>query len=267
MQCSHCHAGNRDGRRFCARCGAPLPRACASCGFENEPGDQFCGGCGHPLVRRALDRDSEQKSSDIGDGPAVAGERRQLTVMFCDLVGSTALSARLDPEELREVVHAYQVACNDIIIRLDGHIAQYLGDGLLVYFGYPIAHEDDARRAVRAGLDIVNAIRELSARRAERVGGTLEVRVGIHTGVVVVGDVGGGQRRERLALGETPNVAARLQGVADPGTVVISDATRRLVGRLFDCRELDVHALKVSIRRSRSTVQSGRLAPAPHQNP
>src|SRR4029450_9632086 len=128
---------------------------------------------------------------------------------------------QLDPEGLREVVHAYQAAWHDIIIRLDGHIAQYLGAGLLVYFGYPIAHEDDARRAVRAGLDIVNAIRELSARRAERVGGTLGVRVGIHNGVVVFGDVGGGQRRERLALGETPNVATRLQGVADPGTVVI----------------------------------------------
>src|SRR4029450_480303 len=147
MQCSHCHAENREGRRFCARCGALLPLACASCGFANELGAQFCGGCGPPLVRPAVERDSEQRNGGTGDAPAAVGERRQITVMFCDLVGSTALSARLDPEELREVMHAYQVACNDIISRLSGHIAQYLGDGLLVYFGYPIAHEDDARRA------------------------------------------------------------------------------------------------------------------------
>jgi class 3 adenylate cyclase len=173
MRCARCEADNREGRRFCTRCGALLPVACASCGFENDPGDEFCGGCGQSLVRRTVERDSGQEGGHVSPRPAAAeGERRQLTVMFCDLVGSTALSARLDPEELREVVHNYQVVCTDIITRLDGHIAQYLGDGLLVYFGYPIAQEDDARRAVRSSLEIVEIIRTLPARRGANAGGT-----------------------------------------------------------------------------------------------
>ena len=149
-------------------------------------------------------------------------ERRQLTVMFCDLVGSTALSARLDPENLRDIVRAYQATCAEVISRFDGHIAQYLGDGLLVYFGYPQAHENDAERAVRAGLGIVDAVERLSGGIDQR----LAVRVGIHTGSVVVGDVGGEGRQERLALGETPNVAARLEALAGPRSVVVSSATK-----------------------------------------
>src|SRR5262249_20493609 len=143
-------------------------------------------------------------------------ERRQLTVMFCDLVGSTTLSEQLDPEELREVVRAYQGTCAEVISRYDGHIAQYLGDGLLVYFGYPLAHEDDAQRAVRAGLGILEAICHAPLLQAHRV----RVHLGIHTGVVVVGDIGAGTKREQLALGETPNVAARIQGLAEPDTVL-----------------------------------------------
>ena len=139
-------------------------------------------------------------------------ERRQLTVLFCDLVESTALAARLDPEELREVVRAYQETCARVIERFDGHIAQYLGDGLLVYFGYPQAHEDDAQRAVRTGLGLVEAMGGLNARLQAEQAVRLAVRVGVHTGLVVVGEMGGGARREALALGETPNLAARLQG-------------------------------------------------------
>ena len=139
-------------------------------------------------------------------------ERRQLTVLFCDLVDSTALASQLDPEDLREVVRAYQDTCAKVIARFEGHIAQYLGDGLLVYFGYPLAHEDDAQRAVRAGLGIVEALGQLNTRLAQERGVHLAVRLGIHTGLVVVGEVGGGTRQEQLALGETPNLAARLQG-------------------------------------------------------
>jgi len=157
--------------------------------------------------------------------PAVAyppeAERRQLTVMFCDVADSTALSHQLDPEDYCEVIRAYQAACAEVVQRFDGYIAQYLGDGLLVYFGDPVAHEDDAVRAVRAGLGILDAIRVLHARLAQDKGIDLAVRIGIHTGLVVVGEVGGGTRQERLALGETPNIASRLQSLATPGRVVL----------------------------------------------
>jgi class 3 adenylate cyclase len=171
-------------------------------------------------------------------------ERRQLTVLFCDLVDSTALSSQLDPEELREVVRAYQEACAKVIARYEGHIAQYLGDGLLVYFGYPQAHEDDAQRAVRAGLGMVEAMGPLNARLSQEHGVQLDVRLGIHTGQVVVGEIGGGARHEQLALGETPNVAARLQGLAAPHTVVTSAATVPLLGGFFACRSLGPQLLK-----------------------
>src|SRR5215831_15660433 len=171
-------------------------------------------------------------------------ERRQLTVMFCDLVDSTALAVQLDPEDLREVVRAYQETSATMIQRFGGYIAQYLGDGLLVYFGYPQAHEDDAHRAVRAGLGLVAALEELNERLAQRTGVQLAVRIGIHTGLVVVGEMGGGSRQEQLALGETPNVAARIQGLAAPDTVVISPATFRLLRGYFTCQDLGAHPLK-----------------------
>jgi class 3 adenylate cyclase len=171
-------------------------------------------------------------------------ERRQLTVMFCDLVDSTTLASQLDPEELREVVRDYQVACAKVIARYEGHIAQYLGDGLLVYFGYPLAHEDDAQRAVRAGLGMVEALGQLNTRLGREQGMQLAVRLGIHTGLVVVGDVGGGARQEQLALGETPNLAARLPGIAAPNTLVISAATFQLLGGFFACQSLGTPLLR-----------------------
>ena len=175
--------------------------------------------------------------------PPAEGERRQLTVMFCDLVGSTALSTQLDPEELREVVRAYREMCAQVIRRFDGCIARYLGDGLLVYFGYPVAHEDDVQRAVRAGLGIVEAIREspLNAPRQQ----PLQVRIGIHTGLVVAGDIGSSNTHEALAIvGETPNIAARLQEKAVPDSVVIGAATYRLIQGYFGCQDLGLHTLK-----------------------
>jgi class 3 adenylate cyclase/predicted ATPase len=171
-------------------------------------------------------------------------ERRQLTVLFCDLVGSTALSAQLDPEDLREVVRAYQDTCAKVIARFEGSIAQYLGDGLLVYFGYPLAHEDDAPRAVRAGLGMLEALEQLNGRLTQERGVQVAVRVGIHTGLVVVGEVGGGTRQEQLALGETPNLAARLQAVAAPNTLVISATTLQLLGGFFACQPLGTPPLK-----------------------
>jgi predicted ATPase/class 3 adenylate cyclase len=175
--------------------------------------------------------------------PSPEAERRQLTVLFCDLVGSTQLSGQLDPEDLRAVVRAYQEAAAAVIESYAGHIAQYLGDGLLVYFGYPTAHEDDARRAVHAGLGIVQAIATLNTRLAGQYGVQLAVRLGIHTGPVVVGVMGGGGRHEHLALGETPNIAARLQTLAPANTVVISAVTARLVHGTFALEDLGTHVL------------------------
>src|SRR5262245_22058268 len=171
-------------------------------------------------------------------------ERRQLTVLFCDLVDSTMLASQLDPEDWRTVVQAYQEVCTKVVARFEGHIAQYLGDGLLVYFGYPLAHEDDAQRAVRAGLGIVEAVDQLTTRLPQEPGVHLAVRLGIHTGLVVVGEVGGGPWQEQLALGETPNLAARLQGIAAPNTVVISATTFQLLGGFFACQPLGTPFLK-----------------------
>src|SRR6266516_4287988 len=170
--------------------------------------------------------------------PPPEAERRQLTVLFCDLVDSTTLAGHLDPEDLREVVRAYHQTCAAVIHLFDGYIAQYLGDGMLVYFGYPLAHEDAAQRAVRTGLGILQAIDPLNTRLTLPLGDRLAVRLGIHTGLVVVGEVGAGARQEYLALGETPNLAARLQGLAAPNTLVISAATWQLLSGFFACQAL-----------------------------
>jgi class 3 adenylate cyclase/tetratricopeptide (TPR) repeat protein len=173
--------------------------------------------------------------------PKESVERRQVTVMFSDLVGSTALSARMDPEDLREVVAAYHRCASESVRRVGGFVSQYLGDGVLAYFGYPLAHEDDAERAVRAGLDLIAAVAVLKTRIA------LHTRVGIATGLVVVGDVvDAGGLQERGIVGETPNLAARLQGIAQPNTVVIAESTRRLLGNLFELQDLGPRELKGS---------------------
>jgi class 3 adenylate cyclase len=168
-------------------------------------------------------------------GKAPEAERRQLTVMFADLVGSTALSARIDPEELRDVIGTYHRRCAEVITSSGGFVAKYLGDGVLAYFGYPQAHEEDAEQAVRAGLALIEAVAKLDAGQST----TLQVRIGIATGLVVVGDLlGEGAAQEQAVIGETPNLAARLQGLAEPNTVVIADNTRRMLGGLFDYRDL-----------------------------
>ncbi len=181
------------------------------------------------------------RATDIASEPVkpAPGERRQLTVMFCDLVGSTALAERLDPEELRDLMQAYQRACRGVIEKYDGHVAQYLGDGLMVYFGWPKAHEDDAVRAIRAGLEMAQAVGKLSESNP------ISARVGIHTGLVVVGETGQGDASiPKAAVGETPNIAARLQGLAEPGSVMVSERTRVLAGGLFDFVDLGAQVLK-----------------------
>jgi class 3 adenylate cyclase len=200
---------------------------------------------GHRLrIRNAIAKLSQQEKSvssldAAADAASVSAERRQVTVMFSDLVGSTALSARMDPEDLREVISAYQKCIADTVQRFGGFVAKYMGDGVLIYFGYPQAHEDDAERAVRAGLELVAAVGVLKTHEP------LQTRVGIATGLVVVGDlIGSGGSQEQAIVGETPNLAARLQGIAEPDNVVIAESTRRLVGNLFQLDNLGAQDLK-----------------------
>jgi class 3 adenylate cyclase/predicted ATPase len=258
MRCPSCGFDNPEDMKFCGECGIPLQQRCPQCGFDNPARFKFCGACGTALIElphgsqsTPVDHQQDGRESQTPrvTPPAVGrprpeGERRQLTVLFCDLVDSTALATQLDPEELREVVRAYQSVCAEVIQRFEGYIAQYLGDGLLVYFGYPQAHEDDGQRAVHAALGMVEAMGQLNQRLSQEGGVQLAMRIGIHTGLVVVGEMGGGGRQEQLALGETPNVAARLQGLAAPDTVLISAATQRLVQGLFTCQDLGLHTLR-----------------------
>src|SRR6478752_3590156 len=181
------------------------------------------------------------ENAQSGQPHVAAAERRHLTVMICDLVGSTALSARLDPEDLRAVIDAYHAACARITLTYDGFLAEFRGDGILAFFGYPRAHEDDAERTVRAGLDIIAVVAGLETRAAE----PLAVRIGIATRIVVVGDRGGeGRLREHAVVGDAPNLAARLQALVEPNTVVIAESTRRLLGDLFLLRDLGQQEVK-----------------------
>jgi class 3 adenylate cyclase len=185
--------------------------------------------------------------------PQEMAERRQVTVMFSDLVGSTALSARMDPEDLGEVISAYQKCVAEAVGRFGGFVAKYMGDGVLVYFGYPQAHEDDAERAVRAGLELIAAVSAL------RAASPLQTRVGIATGLVVVGDlIGGGEAQERGIVGETPNFAARMQGVAEPNTVVIAEGTRKLLGNLFELEDLGAKGVRWRAASKRCARQRRR---------
>jgi len=258
MRCPSCEFDNRQGRRFCAECGAPLGGRCLSCGFDNEPGERYCGGCGASLESPPAGEPKPDVSKPVVSPPSVPEpspargarsggepERRQLTVMFCDLVGSTAFSRILDPEETREIIRTFQSTCTEVIGRFDGIVAKYMGDGILAYFGYPVAHEDDAERAARAGLEIIEAVRGLDAELGHRKNIALAIRVGIATGLVVVGDlVGEGAAEEVAVVGATPNLAARLQSIAHPNTAVIAGGTRRLLGAGFICDDLGKHDLK-----------------------
>ena len=187
---------------------------------------------------RGLARPAASATSTPVSPPTSEAERRQLTVMFCDLVGSTALSEKLDPEELRSLLHAYRTLCGDVIARYDGFVARYVGDGILIYFGWPTAHEEDAERAVRAALEIVHTVKRASSTE------DLSVRIGIATGPVVVGEAAGTGDQSKLAVGSTPNLAARLQGLAAADQIIIANSTRRLAGNAFELTDLGEHDLK-----------------------
>lgn len=243
MKCPHCGAAARSGTLFCEQCGSKLEKVCHKCAATLPVEARFCGACGQAVAELS----GPVASAGPGDEhfpPEATSERRHITVMFCDLVGSTALSERLDPEHLREVLGAYQNLCADAIACFDGYLARSVGDGILAYFGYPRAHEDDARRAVHAALLISRDIARLKTdERDQSI--KLAVRIGIHTGLVVAGEMGARSVRESHAIvGVTPNLAARLQELAAPNNVLISEATFHLVERYFECRSLGPHALK-----------------------
>jgi class 3 adenylate cyclase len=238
MRCSGCHAEVPAGNKFCLECGAELPVPCAACGKLNPVAAKFCGGCGVRLAR-GIEQTSIITLPPAVKPPFAVVERRQLTVMFCDLVGSTALSARMDPEDLRDVIAAYHRCVGETVEQFEGFVAKYMGDGVLVYFGYPSAHEDDAEQAVQAGLALVSAVQRLPTPEP------LRVRIGIATGFVIVGDLtGSGAAQEQAVIGETPNLAARLQAVAEPGSVIVAETTHKLLAGLFEYQGLNAVALK-----------------------
>jgi class 3 adenylate cyclase/tetratricopeptide (TPR) repeat protein len=285
MRCSKCGSDNRQGRKFCTACGTPLVASCPKCGVPIQPDERFCGECGVALGD--VPTPAAQEARHI---PVLAiGERRHLTVLFCDLVGSSEIAAKLDPEEWREMVAAYHRAAGEVITRYGGHVAKYLGDGVMAFFGYPEAHDNDAERAVRAGLAILDAIAKLNDQTQLSLpspghspliatqgmssgnGGEkttpakLAARVGIDSGAVVVGT---GAGKDTDVFGEAPNMAARVQMVAIPGTVLITADTHRLVSGLFVVEEREAQEVKgvskpiVLYRVIRPTGVRGRLGAA-----
>jgi class 3 adenylate cyclase len=263
MRCSKCGSDNREGRKFCAKCGAPLTVACSKCGALNQPQEGFCGECGAGLV----DTTAAKALEGTPVSSSAAGERRHLTVLFCDLVGSTEIAGQLDPEEWRDLVSGYHHIAAEAITRYGGHVAKYLGDGVMAYFGWPEAHENDAERAARAGLAIVERVSKLKQGPTKP---TISVRVGIDSGTVVIG-IGAG--RDIEVFGETPNIAARVQSAAAPDSVLITAATHRLLSGLFVVEDAGSQQLKGVANRVelyrvlRPTGVRGRLATARELTP
>ena len=239
MQCPQCQATSEPGKRFCSDCGAPLSQVCPACGVQGPPGKKFCGDCGASFA--AAPRPAEPSPAVVVAKPTA--ERRYMTILFCDLAGSTSLAAQLELEDVRDVIADYHRVVAGLISEAGGFLARYVGDGVLAYFGYPHSCEEDPERAVRAGLLIAEAVGQLITPAGPA--GALQVRVGIATGLVVVGDIAdSGAGETHAVVGETPNLAARLQGVAARGSVVIDPATRRLIGGLFVCETLGATAFK-----------------------
>jgi class 3 adenylate cyclase/tetratricopeptide (TPR) repeat protein len=233
MRCLNCRSENPTGARFCNQCGAPFGKICPKCAVENARDARFCSQCGASL-EPTRERHAESEPRERG----LEGERRHLTVLFCDLVGSTEIAAQLDPEEWRQVIASYHRAAAEAITRFGGYVAQYLGDGVMAFFGYPEAHDNNAERAVQAGLELLDSIAKLGG-RPRRL--KLAARVGIDSGAVVVG---AGVGKEADVFGEAPNIAARVQAAAESGTMLITDAVHRLVSGLFVVESRGAPALK-----------------------
>jgi class 3 adenylate cyclase/tetratricopeptide (TPR) repeat protein len=234
MRCSKCGSENREGRRFCTKCGTPLLAACPKCGAAVEPDESFCGECGTALANAASAAADGTQSVTASAG----GERRHLTILFCDLVGSVTLTSQLDPEEWRATVASYQRAASEAVTRFGGEVVRYIGDGIMAFFGYPVAHDNDAERAARAGLAILEAITQLNEHPAHP---KLAVRIGIDSGPVVVGT---GANQAIDAFGDAANIAARVQATAEPNSVVVTAETHRLISGLFVVEDRGAQTLK-----------------------
>lgn len=258
MRCLKCGADNRETATFCGGCGGQLPCQCPSCGAMPQPDARFCDACGAALTMRSPPAAGDRTRLM----PPRSGERRHLTVLFCDLVGSTEIAAQIDPEEWRDLIAAYHRAAAEAITRFGGHVAKYLGDGVMAYFGWPEAHENDGERAARASLAILDAISQLDNSRTHP---KLSARIGIDSGTVVMGQ---GAGRETDVFGDAPNVAARVQSAAAPGSILITSAVHQLLSGLFlveDCGRSVLKGLERPVQLFRIIEQSrvrGRLEAA-----
>jgi len=239
MECLNCQSENPEGLNFCGVCGSPLnTRRCFTCNFENPPSFKFCGNCGKTL-------DSEEPQQSPTEPSGSQQERRQLTVLFCDLMDSTRLSHLMDPEDLLPIIRNYQDICSRHIDYFGGTVARFVGDGVLAYFGFPQAHEYDAERAIQAGLRIIDDIPKMNGQFSNPEEVPIAVRLGVATGLTVVGDIiGEGASEQQSATGETPNLAARMQSLAEANSLIIPINTLKLIGGFFHYKDLGYHQLK-----------------------
>ena len=268
MTCPYCAHANPSNAKFCENCGRPLPRPCPNCGQSVSAAARFCSNCGFQLavtsapaettgpaappslastsldaLRRSTPQPLAQKI--LAQRSRLEGERKLVTALFTDIVGSTTLAEAMDPEDWREVVSGTHARVSEAVYRYEGTIAQLLGDGVLAFFGAPLAHEDDAERAVRAALEILDSLRDYAGElRARGLVNTFQMRIGLNTGIVVVGDIGTDLHMEYLAIGDTVNLAARMQSAADPDSLLISENTHRHVSSLFDFEDRGRIAVK-----------------------
>src|SRR6267143_2461965 len=246
MKCPRCHAENPTGMKFCGQCAAPLASVGAACGASNPPANKFCGQCAAPLGKSAAARFASPESYTpkhlaekiLTSKSSLEGERKQVTVLFADVSGFTSLAEQRDPEDIHRLMHhAFELMLAEVH-RYEGTVNQFLGDGIMALFGAPIAHEDHAQRAVHAALGIGAALARYQDDLQRRRGIAFQVRLGLNTGLVVVGSIGSDLRMDYTAVGDTTNVAARLQQASEPGRVTISEATKRLVAGYFDMSAL-----------------------------
>jgi len=267
VDCSNCGAVNPQNAKFCNQCGERLPAACPNCGHANPQGAKFCNNCGRQLGQGAIKSAASQAAPDLptlsttpAPAPAVGtrdleGERRNVTILFCDVQGSTAASERLDPEDWTEIMNGVFSTMIRPIYHYDGTVARLMGDAILAFFGAPVTHEDDPRRAVLAGLEIIAGFETYREQVTQRWGVDINLRVGINTGLVVVGAVGSDQRTEYTAMGDAINVAARMEQTAEPGTVQIGENTYRSVAPYFEVQELG----GVRVKGKRDPVRAFRV--------